>query len=123
MADELKVADDDAALQGARDILAERFNDDADARAAIRELFLSRSVIKSEVLPGKERRGSSSRTITTGPSRCPMPRRTACWRSGAGRRRDSCPSRSARQEEDAMAILENASSPVAARPPSRFAWR
>jgi uncharacterized protein len=57
VADELKVADADAALQGARDILAERFNDDADARAAIRELFLTRGVIKSEVLPGKEQEG------------------------------------------------------------------
>jgi uncharacterized protein len=57
MADELKVPDADAALQGARDILAERFNDDADARSAIRALFLSRGVIKSEVLPGKEQEG------------------------------------------------------------------
>ncbi len=57
VADELKVPDADAALQGARDILAERFNDDADARAEIRDLFLTQGMIKSEVLAGKEQEG------------------------------------------------------------------
>jgi uncharacterized protein len=40
--DELKVPDVAAALQGARDVIAERVSDDADARKSIRELFLTR---------------------------------------------------------------------------------
>src|SRR5207247_6343268 len=43
----------DAALQGARDIIAERVNDDADARARIRRLFLARGILRSEVKRGK----------------------------------------------------------------------
>ena len=58
VADDLKVPTVEAALQGARDILAERFNDDADARAEIRELFLTRGLITSEVLAGKEQEGA-----------------------------------------------------------------
>ena len=69
MADELKVPDAAAALQGARDILAERFNDDADARAATPRAVPAKGVIRSEVIPGKERREPSSRTTSTGPSR------------------------------------------------------
>ncbi|MGE5608607.1 MAG: Tex family protein, partial [Bacillota bacterium] len=55
--DELKVPDVAAALQGARDIIAEKVNDDADARAKIRELFLSQGEIHSEVIKGKEEEG------------------------------------------------------------------
>ena len=47
-----------AALQGARDIIAERVNDDADARAQVRELFLTRGMIRSEVIAGKETEGA-----------------------------------------------------------------
>src|SRR5205823_2911021 len=43
----------DAVLQGARDIIAERVNDDADARARIRRLFLARGILRSEVKRGK----------------------------------------------------------------------
>lgn len=46
------------ALAGARDILAERFADDAGARAKLRELYASQSVLKSKVLTGKEEEGS-----------------------------------------------------------------
>jgi uncharacterized protein len=48
------VADGEAALAGARDILAERISDDARARAALRELFWKQAVVKSKVLTGKE---------------------------------------------------------------------
>src|SRR5581483_5631141 len=44
------VPDVAAALAGARDILAERINDDATARAKMRELYLSKGVIKSKVI-------------------------------------------------------------------------
>jgi protein Tex len=58
LADELKVPDVAAALQGARDIIAEKINDDAGVRGQMRELFLRRGVLSSEVLAGKEQEGS-----------------------------------------------------------------
>jgi uncharacterized protein len=48
------VADVNAALSGARDILAERINDDAQARARLRELYWSKAVVKSKVVFEKE---------------------------------------------------------------------
>src|SRR3954471_17501587 len=58
VADEGAGPDAAAALQGARDIIAERVNDDADVRARVRELFLTRGVIRSEVIAGKEQEGA-----------------------------------------------------------------
>jgi uncharacterized protein len=58
VAEDLRVADVSAALQGARDVIAERVNDDADARAKIRHLFLTKGLIKSEVISGKETEGA-----------------------------------------------------------------
>jgi len=52
------VPDVAAALAGARDILAERFNDDATARAQLRNLYLTKGVIKSKVINGKEEEGA-----------------------------------------------------------------
>jgi len=52
------VPDVAAALAGARDILAERFNDDATARAQLRQLYLTKGVIKSKVVSGKEEEGA-----------------------------------------------------------------
>lgn len=52
------VPDVAAALQGARDILAERINDDATARAQLRNLYLTKGVIKSKVIAGKEEEGA-----------------------------------------------------------------
>ncbi|MEI8041403.1 MAG: Tex family protein [Verrucomicrobiota bacterium] len=48
------VADVAGALAGARDILAERISDDAQARTSLRALFWSRGVVKSKVAFGKE---------------------------------------------------------------------
>ena len=42
------------ALQGARDIIAEKINEDADIRPRVRKIFLSQGVIKSKVIKGKE---------------------------------------------------------------------
>lgn len=53
-----EVPDAAAALAGARDILAERINDDATARARLRELYISQGVIRSKVVAGKEEEGS-----------------------------------------------------------------
>ena len=52
------VPDVTAALAGARDILAERINDDATARAQLRNLYLTKGVIKSKVISGKEEEGA-----------------------------------------------------------------
>ena len=51
-----EVPDAESALAGARDILAERVN--ADARAKLRELYLTKGVIKSKVAFGKEEEGA-----------------------------------------------------------------
>ena len=47
------VADVNAALAGARDVIAERVSDDAVARAKLRELFWSEAVVKSKVMSDK----------------------------------------------------------------------
>jgi protein Tex len=48
------VENEEEALQGARDIIAEKINEDGDIRAKVRKLFLSKGVIKSKVIKGKE---------------------------------------------------------------------
>jgi uncharacterized protein len=53
-----EVADAASALAGARDIIAERINDDAAARAKLRELYISQGTIKSKVVSGKDEEGS-----------------------------------------------------------------
>jgi len=55
---EKQVADVAAALSGARDILAERFSEDATARARLRELYWSAGTVRSKVLAGKETEGA-----------------------------------------------------------------
>ena len=52
-----KVADADAALQGARDIIAEMVNENADIRARMRKLFEQTANVKSKMLSGKEEEG------------------------------------------------------------------
>ena len=47
-----------AALAGARDILAERINDDATARAQLRSLYLNKGIMKSTLISGKEVEGA-----------------------------------------------------------------
>ncbi|MGE9289624.1 MAG: Tex-like N-terminal domain-containing protein, partial [Puniceicoccales bacterium] len=55
---EKEVADVDAALEGARHIIAEWISDDADARGALRTLFWKHGTLSSEVLYGKETEGA-----------------------------------------------------------------
>jgi len=55
--EEKEVADAEAALQGARDIIAEWANENAEVRADIRELFLEKGKFRSKVLSGKETEG------------------------------------------------------------------
>ncbi len=52
-----KVADGDAALQGARDIIAEMVNEDALVRSKLRHLFETEATLQSKVVTGKEIEG------------------------------------------------------------------
>jgi uncharacterized protein len=52
------VATTEAALAGARDILAERISDDPQARARMRELFWKQATVKSKVCLDKEEAGA-----------------------------------------------------------------
>jgi len=49
------------ALAGARDIIAERVNEDPEARAKVRELFSTMGNFRGKVIPGKEEEGSKYR--------------------------------------------------------------
>ena len=49
------------ALAGARDIIAERINEDAPVRDALRELFAKKAVIHAKVARGKEEEGAKYR--------------------------------------------------------------
>lgn len=48
----------DDALSGARDIIAEWVNEDAEARGKLRSLFASQGILYSKVLSGKEQEGA-----------------------------------------------------------------
>jgi uncharacterized protein len=52
-----KVIDTDAALQGARDIIAELVNEDAQVRAKLRKLFETTATLQSKVITDKEAEG------------------------------------------------------------------
>lgn len=52
------VADTAAALQGARDIIAEMVNEDAAVRARMRKLFEQTATVQSKVLSGQEAEGA-----------------------------------------------------------------
>jgi protein Tex len=56
--EEKSVATVQDALAGARDILAERMNDDESARTRTRELFQAKGVLNSKVVTGKEEEGA-----------------------------------------------------------------
>ncbi|MEE4358965.1 MAG: Tex family protein [Desulfococcaceae bacterium] len=55
---EKEVLNADDALEGARHIIAEIINEDADTRAALRELFAARATFKSSVAADKETDGA-----------------------------------------------------------------
>ena len=55
--DKKDVKSTDEALQGARDIIAEWVNENAEVRDAMRKLFTRSAVIKSTVIKGKEQAG------------------------------------------------------------------
>jgi uncharacterized protein len=49
------------ALAGARDIMAEWINENTDARAKLRTVFVKRGLLRSRVVPGKEAEGAKYR--------------------------------------------------------------
>ncbi len=53
-----KVADEEEALKGARDIIAERINEDTTARNSVRNIFGRQAVIYSKVVRDKEEEGA-----------------------------------------------------------------
>ncbi len=55
---EKKVETIEEALQGARDIIAEWINEDAQVRTKLRKLFLERASLKSKLVKNKEEEGS-----------------------------------------------------------------
>lgn len=58
---EREVPDVDAALAGARDIVAERIAEEADNRAMVRDAFTREGVVRSRVAKGKESEGARFR--------------------------------------------------------------
>jgi uncharacterized protein len=58
---ENRVADEAAALAGARDIMAEWVSEDAWARATSRDLFARRGLLRSQVAKGKQEEGAKFR--------------------------------------------------------------
>ncbi len=56
---ELAVPDVQAALSGARDILAENCAESALLRGALRDLFVRRAVLRARAVPGKEAEGAT----------------------------------------------------------------
>ncbi|MEK6479832.1 Tex family protein [Catalinimonas sp. 4WD22] len=54
---EKEVNNEEEALQGARDIIAEWVNEDQEARAAMRDLFMNKASFQCKVISGKEEEG------------------------------------------------------------------
>ncbi|MCE5180110.1 MAG: RNA-binding transcriptional accessory protein [Porphyromonadaceae bacterium] len=80
------VADVEAALKGARDIIAEWVNEDASARQLIRNIFSHDAIITSKVVKGKEQEGEKYADyfdFATPLARCPSHRILAIRRGEA----------------------------------------
>ncbi len=100
------VAAPEDALAGARDIIAEWVNENADARARLRSLFSEKGVIRSRVILGKEAEGVQYRDYYDWEEpvgRAPSHRILAARR---GEREGFLILRIAPPEEDALAVLE-----------------
>ena len=105
ISEEKGVASVDEALAGARDIIAEWVNEDATARAKMRELFWDTGVVRSKVLPDKLEAGIKykdyydwSEAVSTTPSHRILAMRR-------GEREEYLMLRMAPQEEEAINIL------------------
>jgi len=101
------IADAAEALAGARDIIAERVNDDATVRAKLRDLYLTKGVIKSKVAMGKEEEGAKFKDYfdwTEPANQAPSHRILAIRR---GEAEGFLYSRLNPEENEALAIIEN----------------
>jgi uncharacterized protein len=81
-----QVADVEAALKGARDIIAEWVNEDTSARQLIRNIFSHDAIISSKVVKGKEQEGEKYADyfdFATPLARCPSHRILAIRRGEA----------------------------------------
>ncbi|MDR2816392.1 MAG: RNA-binding transcriptional accessory protein [Proteiniphilum sp.] len=77
------VPDPEAALKGARDVIAEWVNEDAQTRQTVRNMFARDAVIASKVVKGKEEEGEKYRDyfdFSAPLSRCPSHRLLAIRR-------------------------------------------
>jgi protein Tex len=104
---EKEVPDAAAALAGARDILAERINDSAEARAALRALYLTKGVLKSKVVFEKEKDAAKFQDYfdwSEPVAQCPSHRFLAIRR---GETEGLLFSRITPQEEEALAALDH----------------
>jgi uncharacterized protein len=105
--EEKGVASIEEALSGARDIISEWINEDSEARAAIRTLFLKKGVIQSRVATDKEAEGAKYRDYfewSEPASSAPSHRILAMRR---GEREDILNLAMAPDEETAVVILES----------------
>ena len=95
-----------AALAGARDILAERFSEDASTRSRLRELYWESAQVRSKVMTGKETEGAKFKDYfdwTEPVSKIPSHRMLAMRR---GEEEGVLLVRITPLEESAIAILE-----------------
>jgi uncharacterized protein len=103
---EKSVPDVAAALAGARDILAERFSEDAGTRSRLRELYWESGQVRSKVMLGKEAEGAKFKDYfdwTEPVSKTPSHRMLAMRR---GEEEGVLLVRITPPEESAIAILE-----------------
>ncbi len=104
---EKEVVSIEEALAGARDIIAEWVNEDSEARAAMRTLFLSKGVIHSRVATDKETEGAKYRDYFdwSEPAASAPSHRILAMRRGE--REDFLNLSMAPDEASAIAILES----------------
>jgi uncharacterized protein len=104
---EKEVPDTAVALAGARDILAERMNDSAEARAALRDLYLNKATLKSKLVFEKEKDAAKFKDYfdwSEPVAQCPSHRFLAIRR---GETEGLLFSRITPQEEEALAVLDH----------------
>ena len=75
------------ALEGARDILAERISEDADARQRMRNLFEREAVLRARLKRVRKAKAQSLPTILTTPNRSGAYLLTACWPSAGAKQK------------------------------------
>src|SRR5690606_21860580 len=105
---EKEVNNVEEALQGARDIIAEWINEDAELRKKMRDLFISEGKFVSKVIPGKEEEAIKYKDYFdwTEPIKTAPSHRVLAMRRGEKElflMLDSCP-----EESEAIALMENA---------------